>query len=1421
MLFVRNFLRPMLILFSLAFLVAKPASAQITNVTADQTPPIPGAGHDYVQFLNETVNPATGSVNIRIALPVRPGRGMTVPFAFTYDSNAALHMGGNIAWSDNHAYLSVGGWTYQMPRIVNQTPQIKWQQTPNDPPYTCGFSNNFVFTDLQGRSHSLAMAVFQDATPPPGGCTYPLNAPTTIGTGGDDYVQSVATTSGAYGQPYHVWPLRVADEDGTVYYFSGSHTHYPPNGNENLPDWIEDRNGNTIFINDTSSTGAFSITDTLGTALLTSTGFGTSGNTLSVAGIANPYVVTWGTSSYDLSLYKVTTTDSLTSNTCLGGTQSSPVTFPEITAIKLPNGQTYKFEYYDGTNGLLKKITYPTGGYILYVWDINRSSDVLEFTPDNAGSFTCTTVYDSPALKQRFVSFDGSANYALEQDFGNYTTNLVPDGMLCGNCQKWTYKTVNVVTTDRVAQTSFETDYVYSPVSVNNQPFSGASAVRNGSLQWAPTQPLYFPVEQTVTYKGAGGGMLRTSTKGWFDQYLLACELQTLDDGSISGTFYSYSVPGGVITHKREYDFGQISSTAVCQNGPTVPSATPFRETVTSYKSFAATPIFPSAPSIYDRPSTLVINDPTGIPFAETDYSYDENSVLCAGSPNCFTATGHDASYSVSYNNRGNATTVRKRCLKGCSTDAARTYIYDETGHVVSMTDPCGNSSCSDMVGSNHVTKYSFGDNYSWCGGAAPTGATNAYVTMITDALGHSQSFCYGYDDGQLRGFRDESNNLTTSYTYNSPPLGCSSDGLDRLTSATSPDGGSTTYCYNDTPSSPTVTTTKAINAAQSIVAVSVKDGVGHTTQTQLSDTNQGTIYTDTAYDGLGRVYSVSNPHRAAGDGTSTPGTTTYGYDALGRKTSETYPDGSILQTKYCGPNTLVINPTGRWRRSRKNAVGFLLEVDEPNAVGLTPNPCANSGDPVWITSYTPDTLGNLTRVLQNASRQRSFTYDSLSRLLCANNPESSGTTTPCPAYGSTTFPTGTLQYTYDANGNVQTKRDARSIVTTYSYDVTNRELTRSYSDGTPTVTLAYDQGNCLGLSTCQNIGRRTSMTDAAGGEAWAYHVDNSNGDSTRRNIHIAQRTTASGSNNVTKTSTYYFDLAGNLNHIVYPSGRPLDYTYDNANRPSTARDASNGLAYVSGFQTPPGGSGCPSNGVCYTPQGTWYGLSIGQNSPFTGLNIVHTYNSRLQPLQFQASSSGGNAMDISYSYSDPANNNKNAGHVFQITNNLNGNRTQSFNYDQLNRIISAGTSATTGAYCWGYQYAYDNSPIGSGGAWGNLTAQAAWTPNYNGCSQTVMAPVNVDANNHISAFSYDPAGNVLGDGTYGYSWDAESQLKSAAGVNYLYDGDGRRVSKVGGKLYWYGADGEILAETDGSGNFLDEYVYFAGRRIALISYSH
>ena len=62
-------------------------------------------------------------------------------------------------------------------------------------------------------------------------------------------------------------------------------------------------------------------------------------------------------------------------------------------------------------------------------------------------------------------------------------------------------------------------------------------------------------------------------------------------------------------------------------------------------------------------------------------------------------------------------------------------------------------------------------------------------------------------------------------------------------------------------------------------------------------------------------------------------------------------------------------------------------------------------------------------------------------------------------------------------------------------------------------------------------------------------------------------------------------------------------------------------------------------------------------------------------------------------------------------------------------------------------------------------------------------------ANNHVTTApsAYDAAGNEIADATLTYTWNAEGELKTAGGVTYTYDGDGRRVQKSNGKALLVG----------------------------------
>ena len=103
----------------------------------------------------------------------------------------------------------------------------------------------------------------------------------------------------------------------------------------------------------------------------------------------------------------------------------------------------------------------------------------------------------------------------------------------------------------------------------------------------------------------------------------------------------------------------------------------------------------------------------------------------------------------------------------------------------------------------------------------------------------------------------------------------------------------------------------------------------------------------------------------------------------------------------------------------------------------------------------------------QGSLGQRTFAYDSLSRLLCAANPETGSATCPNPDTGS--YTAGTTRYAYDANGNLSSltrpapnqTNGAVTVAAMYQYDALNRTTQKSYSDGvTPTAMFGYDQAN-------------------------------------------------------------------------------------------------------------------------------------------------------------------------------------------------------------------------------------------------------------------------------------------------------------------------------------------------------------------------
>ena len=191
--------------------------AQMTAVTNSTSTPIPGAGHDYIKMLSETVDPANGSLSLRLQVPVPPARGLSIPFSFAYDSNG-VHFPvpnsatqGTAGWdtvrdTTGGSSVAYAGWSYSIPMLS----YVSLSHTTQAGELTCTYTatGGFVFTDASGGRHSLNIGHAYSA---PNGCS--LDPYTEHDTFTDPYYQ--VELPGGFS------PV-VVGADGTVYKFNAS-----------------------------------------------------------------------------------------------------------------------------------------------------------------------------------------------------------------------------------------------------------------------------------------------------------------------------------------------------------------------------------------------------------------------------------------------------------------------------------------------------------------------------------------------------------------------------------------------------------------------------------------------------------------------------------------------------------------------------------------------------------------------------------------------------------------------------------------------------------------------------------------------------------------------------------------------------------------------------------------------------------------------------------------------------------------------------------------------------------------------------------------------------------------------------------------------------------------------------------------------
>jgi len=680
-------------------------------------------------------------------------------------------------------------------------------------------------------------------------------------------------------------------------------------------------------------------------------------------------------------------------------------------------------------------------------------------------------------------------------------------------------------------------------------------------------------------------------------------------------------------------------------------------------------------------------------------------------------------------------------------------------------------------------------------------------VATASDNYGHAKSYTpdssHNYAAPQTITPNSQSN-LAQSFTYNaslaptshtgpnSAVSQASYDGYGRMSNSQDAHGVLTTYSYSYNPHVTTATTGGRFTRT-------TLDGLGRSTKVETGDGTGTKSVVDTEYapcgcSPLGRAKRVSQPYAPG----QTPVWTTYTYDALGRTTRVDLPDGSFSTTSYTGNATTMTDPAGKWKKYIPDSLGNLIQVNEPNPAG--------GAD--LVSSYGYGLLNQLAGVSQTRSgttQTRTFSYDSQQRLQSVTHPES-----------------GSITYTYNADGSVAYKTDAKNQRTEYSYDAFRRviQIRRLPSPGVEEVcqrvNLYYDQnpfngsdysGNRWGRLAAAQWFVKTGDACSNGSGTVGYRMSELydytvSGKPTVKQLFVKSDTswpaftTSLGS---VRQLNYAYDSYGRRSQVTYPDEgggvrRQLNYQFDSLWRPTTLTDGSANplvkevLYNVAGQMT---------------EMKTRAWVYAGGNTNY--YQVTRSYNVRQQLTRYQATMVGtpyaGSDIDWEYRFAAAQNN----GQLWQEKNWISGEEV-TYQYDSLTRLIAATTTGPE----WGLSWSYDG--------FGNRTNQTVTKGSAPASALTYSL-----SNNRLTTADYDLNGNMTLYAGTSYVYDVENRLTKSSGSfgteRYGYDGSNRRVwrKKADGteEFTLYGTSGERIEVFRLTGTVVTTAttnVYFAGQ---------
>jgi RHS repeat-associated protein len=814
---------------------------------------------------------------------------------------------------------------------------------------------------------------------------------------------------------------------------------------------------------------------------------------------------------------------------------------------------------------------------------------------------------------------------------------------------------------------------------------------------------------------------------------------------------YDYDSYGNV-TNTREYGFQQSGAWVVRRRTRDV------YKTDTSYINVYLRSLLIERDT-YD--AQLDTNDANDVLMAKTTYTYDDYTAM--GGMEDYGGTtyslGHLA-YGTTVIVRGNVTGVTEYTDVTAPTSIIHLRKLDIFGNIVKEELSC----CNQQV--------------------MNTDSTNGYLMPVTIVKGvpSGPTVTMTYDSDfntSLQKSKMDTNSQTTTIV--------SRDAALRPTQTDLPTGETRTSSYND--SSQTVSRSITYDdggTSKTITETLIYDGWGRLIQKVAATGGQ----VNTNYDNMGRVASVTNPFAAGG----TPSySTSYSYDALGRKTTMTFPDSQVVTTAYNGSIVTITDQVNRKIQRQSDGLGRLLTVNEQNS----------SGTLSQATNYSYNVLNKLTEVNQG-NQLRQFKYDAMSRLLYEKIPEQTA---------SINDGTGTLwtcKYTYTDFNAFATRQDARGVVTTYSYDGLNRLSQVSYNTVSgvttaPTVTYIYDSDSGTGYST--TAAGKLLRINVGSDYKERYTFDS--------NYRVASTVRTIGTRSY--TTSYGYNEASQMTQLTYASGLAIGANYNSIGQGTSLKNATTLANYMSGIS---------------------YDIMGQVTSDTLGNGITEQFGYDAQRIQLTSQKAGTSSpytdrLDLTYSYVASAGSSGagstagNAGQLMGVSGSINATtESASYTYNNVGSLVTSnqvsnGSSAQR-------RFEYDQ--------WGNRSkvwdATSGGTQIQSVSLQMIFFPGGSARTNRITSvtnngvtvnYTYDAAGNVTNDGNHTYAYDSESRMVSidSGAASYAYDHSNRRykktVSSTVTHYVWEGS--QVLAEHNGStGSALVDYIYRGSRMIAKIA---